>query len=46
MVYIGDIYFIFMFFVLIKLVKGIVHLNIPFSYMKGNKICNLDHPVY
>ncbi len=28
------------------LVKGIVHLNIIFSYMKVNKICNLDHPVY
>ncbi len=27
-------------------VKGIVHLNIIFSYMKVNKICNLDHPVY
>ncbi len=27
-------------------VKGIVHLNIIFSYMKFNKICNLDHPVY
>ncbi len=26
--------------------KGIVHLNIIFSYMKVNKICNLDHPVY
>ncbi len=26
--------------------KGIVHLNIIFSYMKFNKICNLDHPVY
>ncbi len=26
--------------------KGIVHLNIKFSYMKFNKICNLDHPVY
>ncbi len=24
----------------------IVHLNIIFSYMKFNKICNLDHPVY
>ncbi len=28
------------------LFKGIVHLNIIFSYMKVNKICNLDHPVY
>ncbi len=28
------------------LLKGIVHLNIIFSYMKFNKICNLDHPVY
>ncbi len=27
-------------------VKGIVHLNIIFSYMKVNKICKLDHPVY
>ncbi len=27
-------------------VKGIVHLNIIFSYMKVNKKCNLDHPVY
>ncbi len=27
-------------------VKGIVHLNIIFSYVKFNKICNLDHPVY
>ncbi len=26
--------------------KGIVHLNIIFSYMKVNKICNLEHPVY
>ncbi len=26
--------------------KGIVHLNIIFSYMKVNKICNLDQPVY
>ncbi len=26
--------------------KGIVHLNIIFSYMKVNKICYLDHPVY
>ncbi len=26
--------------------KGIVHINIIFSYMKVNKICNLDHPVY
>ncbi len=26
--------------------KGIVHLNIIFSYMKVNKICNLDHLVY
>ncbi len=28
------------------IIKGIVHLNIIFSYMKVNKICNLDHPVY
>ncbi len=28
------------------LFKGIVHLNIIFSYMKVNKICNLDQPVY
>ncbi len=28
------------------MLKGIVHLNIIFSYMKVNKICNLDHPVY
>ncbi len=28
------------------LLKGIVHLNIIFSYMTFNKICNLDHPVY
>ncbi len=28
------------------LLKGIVHLNIIFSYMKVNKKCNLDHPVY
>ncbi len=26
--------------------KGRVHLNIIFSYMKVNQICNLDHPVY
>ncbi len=26
--------------------KGIVPLNIIFSYMKFDKICNLDHPVY
>ncbi len=26
--------------------KGIVHLNIIFSYIKFNEICNLDHPVY
>ncbi len=26
--------------------KGIVHLNIIFSYMKVNQIYNLDHPVY
>ncbi len=25
-------------------IKGILHLNIIFSYMKFNKICNLDHP--
>ncbi len=29
-----------------KYIKGLVHLNIIFSYMKVNKICNLDHPVY
>ncbi len=29
-----------------RVIKGIVHLNIIFSYMKVNKICNLDHPVY
>ncbi len=28
------------------IVKGIVYLIIIFSYMKVNKICNLDHPVY
>ncbi len=27
-------------------VKGIVHLNIMFSYMKFNKICNLDYPIF
>ncbi len=27
-------------------IKGIVYLNIIFSYMKVNKICNLDHLVY
>ncbi len=26
--------------------KGIVHLNIIFSYMKVNKIRNIDHLVY
>ncbi len=26
-------------------IEGTVHLNIIFSYMKFNKICNLDHPV-
>ncbi len=26
--------------------KGIVHLNIIFSYMKFNKICNLDYPIF
>ncbi len=26
--------------------KGIVHLNIIFSYMKVNEIYNLDHLVY
>ncbi len=31
---------------MLLLIKGIVHLNITFSYMKVNKICNLDHPVY
>ncbi len=30
----------------IHVAKGMVHLNIIFSYMKFNKICNLDHPVY
>ncbi len=30
----------------VAIIKGIVHLNIIFSYMKVNKICNLDHPVY
>ncbi len=34
--------YVFFLFIL----KGIVHLNIIFSYMKVNKICNLDHPVY
>ncbi len=24
-------------------IKGIVHLNIMFSYKKFNKICNLHH---
>ncbi len=28
---------------LYKLLKGIVHLNIIFSYIKVIKICNLDH---
>ncbi len=28
------------------LIKEIVHLNIIFSYIKFNKICNLNHPVY
>ncbi len=27
-------------------IKGIVHLNIIFSYMIVNKKCNLDQPVY
>ncbi len=27
-------------------IKGIVHLNIIFSYMTFNEICNLDHSVY
>ncbi len=27
-------------------IKGIVHLNIIFSYMKFKEICNLDHSVY
>ncbi len=27
-------------------IKGIVHLNIIFSYMKVNKICNLDHRLF
>ncbi len=27
-------------------IKGMVHLNIIFSYMKFNKICNLDHLAY
>ncbi len=26
--------------------KGIVHLNIIFSCIKFNRICNVDHPVY
>ncbi len=26
--------------------KGLENLNIIFSYIKVNKICNLDHPVY
>ncbi len=30
----------------ISLFKGIVHLNTIFSYMKFNKIWNLNHPVY
>ncbi len=30
----------------VEIIKGIVHLNIIFSYMKVSKICNLDHPVY
>ncbi len=25
-------------------IKGTVHLNIIFSYMKFHNICNLDHP--
>ncbi len=29
-----------------SVIKGIVHLNSIFPYMKFNKICNLDHPVY
>ncbi len=29
-----------------SLIKGIAQLNIIFLYMKVNKICNLDHPVY
>ncbi len=29
-----------------EILKGIVYLNIIFSYMKDNKICNLDHNVY
>ncbi len=32
--------------IILSTLKGIVHLNIIFSYMKVNKICNLDHPVY
>ncbi len=27
-------------------IKGIEHLNIIFSYMKFNKICNLDYPIF
>ncbi len=30
---------------ILRLCKGIVHLNIIFSYMKFNKICNLNYPV-
>ncbi len=26
--------------------KGIVHLNIIFSYMKFNKICSLDYHIF
>ncbi len=29
-----------------SIIEGIVDLNIIFSYMKFNQICNLDHPVY
>ncbi len=38
--------FIFYSHLTIPEIKGIVHLNIIFSYMKVNKKCNLDHPVY
>ncbi len=32
--------------ILVMKLKGIVHLNIIFSYMKVNKICYLNHPAY
>ncbi len=28
------------------IMEGEVHLNTIFSYMKFNKICNLNHPLY